>query len=177
MDPDLRWHLSPERLYLDCWARAVLRDHVDPSVCAHACNVGIGRGGFDDWLGAWLSGHGTLVSVDIDARQVAALQERQLREGHPNPSQGVHADLLQANLGPFDLVTATGSTLLETHAPSRAMGCARTWVRPGGLLYITLVHDLADPDRLLETLEGIEVRETHAELSTAGATAVLIRCE
>jgi SAM-dependent methyltransferase len=175
MDEARRWNLSPERLYLDCWTRAVLRDEVDPAVAARTCNVGIGAGEWDDWLGYWLEGHGTLLSVDIDGEQARALAERQKRERHPNPARVGHADLLQADLGEHDLVTVVGSTLHETHAPARALACARKAVRSGGLLYVAIVHGLGDPDRLLSDQAGILVRRSFDDLPGAGLTVALIR--
>ncbi len=169
-----RWQLSPERLYQECWIRHFLREEVDPAVAGDTCNVGIGLGEFDDFLGYWLLGHGGLVSVDIDEQQVRSLSERQQREGHPNPARVVHADLLQATLGPFDLVTIVGSTLHETHAPARAIRCASEWVRPGGLLYATIIHDLGDPERLLTEIGGRTlVQRTYQDLPGAELTAVI----
>lgn len=171
-----RWNLSAERLYVDCWTRAVLAQELDPASCSQTCNVGIGFGEWDDWLGYWLQGHGQLVSVDIDEQVVRALSERQHRESHPNPARAVHADLLQAELGPFDLVTVVGSTVHETHAPIRALRCARRWVRPGGWLYATVLHGMGDPELLLVGLPGIQVRRTFQELPGAELTVILTRC-
>ena len=176
MNEAQRWHLSPERLYLDCWTRHFLREQLEPTELHEVCNIGVGLGEFDDWLGYWLEGHGSLTSVDIDEHQVRSLGERQAHEGHPNPAHVVHADLMRAEMGPFDLVTAVGSTLHETHAPSRALLAARAWVKPGGLLYATVVHDFGDPEHLLGTIEGIEARRTWSDLPGAEFTAVLVRC-
>ena len=180
-----KWFLSPERLFLDCWTRAFLRDHVAPSALAEAgdtappvraCNVGIGAGEWDDWLGFWLHGHGELVSVDINEHQVKGLAQRQAREGHPNPSTVMHADLLRAELGPFDLVTVVGSTLHETHAPARALRCATQWVRPGGLLYATVMHGMGDPEQLFREIGGQTVaRRSFEGLPDAHFTAVVSR--
>ena len=176
-----KWMLSPERLFLDCWTRAFLRDVLSPEDLgtdgpAVVCNVGIGSGEFDDWLGFWLEGHATLVSVDIDERQVRALTRRQADEHHPNPSHVVHADLLQAELGPFDLLTVVGSTLHETHAPAAALRCASAWVRPGGLLFATVMHGMGDPERLLRDVGGrILAQRSYESMPEAEFTAVLVR--
>jgi len=170
-----RWILSPERLYLDCWTRHFLREHLDPSQIRSACNVGIGPGEFDDWLGYLLLGHATLTSVDIDHTVVEAYRARQARRGHPNPSLVVHGDLLQAELGPFDLVTVVGSTLHETHIPARALECAQSWVRPGGWFYGTILHSMGNPRSLMAELRGDLIVEEFTALDEVGFTAVLAR--
>ena len=176
MSPDeQRWNLSPERLYIDCWTRAFLRERLDPADCGQTCNVGIGVGEWDDWLGYWLLGHGTLASVDIDERIVEGLSIRQRRQGHPNPARVIHGDLLQATLGPFDLVTVVGSTLQETHAPAQALRAAVSWVRPGGWLYATALHSLSDPTWLFDALGGVQHRARFDALPDAEFTAVLAR--
>ncbi|MEZ4237240.1 MAG: class I SAM-dependent methyltransferase [Myxococcota bacterium] len=170
-----RWNLSPERLYLDCWTRLMLRETVDPADAASTCNVGIGVGEWDDWLGFWLEGYGSLLSVDIDLAQVRGLAERQQAQGHPNPAQVRQGDLLQSDLGAHDLVTVVGSTLHETHAPARALACARKAVRPGGLLYVSVLHGLGDPVRLLADQAGVVEQRTYDALPEAGITLALIR--
>ncbi len=170
-----RWNLSPERLYLDCWTRWFLREHLRPSGLEQACNVGIGLGEFDDWLGYWLEGHGQLVSIDIDGNLVQRFVERQAREKHPNPSRAVHAALLRADLGTFDLVTMVGSTVHETHAPARALRCAQRWVKPGGWLFATVLHGMGDPARLLHDLQGVVHLERFTQLPEVEFTAVLAR--
>lgn len=170
-----RWNLSPERLYQECFTRYFLRERIDPADCVETCNIGVGLGEFDDFLGYWLLGHGTVVSVDIDEQQVRNLAQRQEQEGHPNPSRVVHADLMQSTQGPFDLVTVTGTTLHETHAPARALQCARAWVKPGGLLFVTIIHDLGDPDVLLSGVEGVVARQTFDSMKGGELTALLAR--
>lgn len=174
MPHDLQDHLSPERLYVDAWTRHFLREHLDGRTVHTACNVGIGAGELDDWLGYWLPVDAELVSVDIDGQQVRALETRQARDMHPHPTKGVHGDLLQLQLGPFDLVTATGSTLMETGQPARALKHLRGWA-PGGWLYVTFLHSLGDPKRLLDHLPGVEARATFDAMAGAELTAALIR--
>lgn len=170
-----RWNLSPECLYIDCFTRVFLRDHVDPRTIASACNIGIGVGEFDDWLGYWLQDHARLTSVDIDGAIVHAFRERQTREGHPNPSEAIHADLLRAELGMFDLVTVVGSTVHETHAPARALRAAQRWVRPGGWLYATILHGMGDPTHLSVDITGVKHRRSFLDLPDAAFTAILAR--
>lgn len=170
-----RWNLSPECLYLDCWTRAFLREHLDPRQCPRTCNVGIGLGEFDDWLGYWLEGHGSLTSVDIDGAIVHQFRERQVQQGHPNPAHAVHADLMRAELGTFDLVTIVGSTVHETHVPALALSTAQRWVKPGGWLFATVLHGMGDPIHLLVHVDGVVHRRSFTELPDAAFTAVLAR--
>jgi len=170
------WNLSPEQLFAESWARFFLREQVDPSTCAEVCNIGIGDGTFDRWLGYWLHGHGTVTSVDIDEGPIGALAEEQAREGHPNPARIVHADMMQITPGPFDLVTVVGSTLHETHVPGQALRHARGWVRPGGRLYLTLPHTMGDPERLLAQVPGIVAKRSFTEMPGAELTAALVAC-
>jgi SAM-dependent methyltransferase len=170
-----RWHLSPECLYLDCWTRAFLRALVDPAPLRRVCNVGVGVGEFDDWLGYWLPPECELVSVDIDGAIVSAFRDRQARDGHPHAAKAVHADLMRADLGRFDLVTIVGSTIHETHAPALALRTAQRWVAPGGWLYATVLHAFAEPSHLLPDVAGIVERRSFTELPDAGLTAVLAR--
>lgn len=177
MREDLVWNVSPERLYIDCYTRVFLRDHLEPSGLATACNIGIGAGTFDDWLGHWLRGHGTMVSVDIDGDCARAFAERQEADGHPNRAEVVHGDMMQLQLGPFDLVAVVGSTLHETHSPSRALTHARSWVKPGGWLFATVVHNLGRAEHLFVDLPGVVHRTRYDDLVGAELTAVLARVE
>lgn len=170
-----RFSLSPEVLYLDCWTRVFLREHLDPAPLRAVCNVGIGLGTFDDWLGFWLPPEAELTSVDIDGAAVQRFAERQRREEHPHAAKVVHGDLMQAELGPFDLVAIVGSTIHETHAPALALHTVQRWVKPGGWLFATILHDFADPDHLLTAVAGVEHRKAYVDLADAAFTAVLAR--
>ncbi|MEQ1506413.1 MAG: class I SAM-dependent methyltransferase [Myxococcota bacterium] len=171
-----RWNLSPECLYVECWTRVFLREHLEPQSCPTVCNVGVGAGDWDDWLGYWLEGHGSLVSVDIDGALVHEFRERQARDRHPNPARAIHGDLLKAELGRFSLVTLVGSTLHETHAPALALQTAQRWVEPGGWLLATVLHGMGDPARLTAELVGVTHRRAFVDLPEAAFTAVLARC-
>ena len=175
MGEDSVWNVSPERLYIDCWTRVFLRDHVDAAAVGSACNIGIGAGTFDDWLGHWLQGHARLVSVDIDGDCARRFSERQSEQGHPNPAEVLHADMMQIVPGTFDLVTVIGSTLHETHSPSRALTHALKWVAPGGWLFVTVLHNLGRAQHLFVDLPGVVEHKVFSDLSGAEFTAVLAR--
>ncbi|WP_370636222.1 class I SAM-dependent methyltransferase [Cohnella sp. CFH 77786] len=77
------------------------------------CNIGIGTGDWDDFLGYELNGYGHLTSIDIDREICDLFQYRQLREGHNNPSEVVCCDFLSNSIDDksFDLITIIGSTM------------------------------------------------------------------
>lgn len=167
-----RWNVSPERLYIDTWTRWFLREHLPWSTIGSACNVGIGHGDFDDWLGFALPPGVSLVSLDRDAEVVAAFVARQRDEGHPRASEAVVEDLFATTRGPFDLVTATGSTLQETSDPPRALEALRSLVAPGGWLYVVALHALGRDD-VLDGLPEVVHRRRFTAIAEAGLTAVL----
>jgi SAM-dependent methyltransferase len=134
------WNVSPEYHYLFGFAvRDFLRRVYPPVQDATVCNIGIGVGDWDDYLGYWLHGWGKLTSVDIDEPICTLFPYRQQRERHPNPSRVVNEDLFQTSLPPnrFDLVTIIGSTPQETGQPQAAIDRCLALVKPGGhVLYM-----------------------------------------
>ena len=134
------WNLSPEYHYLFGFAvRDFLRRSCRLFQGIQVCNVGIGAGDWDDFLGYWLKDWGTLTSVDIDGRICAVFAYRQERERHPNPSRVLNEDILHTSLphATFDLVTIIGSTPQETGNPRGALDRCFGLVKPGGrLLYM-----------------------------------------
>jgi hypothetical protein len=133
------WNTSTDAAWLDF----TLRDWVEALVPARAprivCNVGIGVGLWDDWLGHLLGRRDHLVSVDKDLDVCRTFALRQAREQHPLLAQVVCGDLLAGVLpgGMFDLITVVGSTLDEVGAARR------------GDAITALVHALAPRGRLV----------------------------
>lgn len=136
--PDARWNLSAEAAWFDFRVRDFFERHAERRLPCAACNVGIGVGLWDDFLGYWLGDAGRLVSVDIDPAIAARLRYRQAREGHPHPAEVVCADALGDALAPrsFDLVTIVGSTPRESGDPQRLVRRAAALLRPRGQLLI-----------------------------------------
>lgn len=167
-----RWNLSPERLYIDCWTRHALREHLTDAPLRRVCNVGIGAGAFDDWLGYWLQDRAAMVSVDIDPDIVEAFTARQRQEAHPNPAHPICADLFGAPPGTFDLVTAVGSTIHETGDPLRAIQALCRWARPGGWVYVAWLHTLGEPPN---TLDRLVASRRWAALPSAAFTTFLLQ--
>jgi SAM-dependent methyltransferase len=134
------WNLSPEYHYLFGFAvRDFLRRSYTLFHGIQVCNVGIGVGDWDDFLGYWLKDWGTLTSVDIVDELCTLFAYRQQRERHPNPSRVVNEDILHTSLphAGFDLVTIIGSTPQETGNPKGALDRCFDLVKPGGhLLYM-----------------------------------------
>lgn len=102
----------------------------------NVCNVGIGTGDWDNFLCDLLVGTGCLTSIDIDPEICELFRYRQKREGHPNPSTVVCADVMEDSLpaASFDVVTIIGSTVTESGNYSRCLGSCLRLVRPAGFM-------------------------------------------
>jgi SAM-dependent methyltransferase len=137
------WNLSPEYHYHFGFAvKDFIRRHVTLFKGVQVCNIGIGVGEWDDYLGYWLQDWGTLTSVDIDIDISERFAYRQERERHSNPSKVVNEDILYTTLAPgsFDLVTIIGSTPQEVGNPHAALDCCFRLAKPGGsVLYMGLI--------------------------------------
>lgn len=132
-----RWNLSPGNLAAELSSRTLVRAWVKPRRGYEVCNLGIGVGEWDDYLGYWLEGRGTLTSVDDDADICAVFRHRQRRERHPNPARVLCRDLFAGRhpLGPFDLVTLVGSTASEAGSLEAAVSAALRLLKPGGSFF------------------------------------------
>lgn len=100
------------------------------------CNVGIGTGDWDDYLGYWLKGKGVLTSIDIDNDICEIFAYRQKREGHPNPSKVLCKSIFDSDLpkGEFDIVTLIGSAINETGDFNRCLDSCFSLLKQGGYL-------------------------------------------
>lgn len=61
------WNGSPPCLYAEAMTRDYVRKAFTPADGMKVCNLGIGTGDWDDFLGYCLKGRGELTSIDIDA--------------------------------------------------------------------------------------------------------------
>ena len=131
------WNLSPVNLYLEMETRDWFTKEVTLKADCSVCNIGIGAGDWDEFLGYKLLGKGRLTSVDIDPEICGNFAYRQKREGHPNPSIVVCQDILKPFpiAQPFDLVTMIGSTLRETGSYEPLLDNLQKLLKPGGLLF------------------------------------------
>lgn len=139
------WNTSTEAAWLDYQ----LRDWIEPLIPARTpkrvCNVGIGVGLFDDWLGHMIGRRDRLISLDRDPEVCRVFALRQARERHPQPAVVVRGDLLDGALpdATFDLITLVGSSLDEIgpRHRDRAFAALAAALAPSGRLIVT---DFAD---------------------------------
>jgi len=140
------WNTSTDAAWLDFQ----LRDWVEPLIPARTpkrvCNVGIGVGLWDDWLGHVLGRRDRLISVDHDPEICRLFALRQARERHPLPAVVVRGDILSGVLPEttFDFITMVGSTLDEIGASGResAIGALVGALNPGGRLIVAGFTDV-----------------------------------
>jgi SAM-dependent methyltransferase len=128
-----RWNLSPESLFIEHTTREHLRRWL--TAVGAVCNVGIGAGEWDDWLGYWLGERGTLTSIDVDAAVCERFAYRQRRERHPFPARVLCRSVLDVAAGPFDLITMIGSTLHEIGDHRGGLDACRSLLAPAGALF------------------------------------------
>jgi ubiquinone/menaquinone biosynthesis C-methylase UbiE len=171
------WNRSPRSLYIEYWTRDFIAKRLEPFDGMRVCNVGIGTGGWDDFLGDWLNDKGRLTSVDIDPDICELFEYRQKREGHLNPSTVVCADILSDSLpaASFDVVTVIGSTVGESEDYDGCLDSCWRLVREGGhMMYMDFLR--RPPERFeawaKSTDAEVKVREDDA---TARACAFWVR--
>ena len=133
------WNRSPRSLYLEYWTRNFIAVQIEPFPGVQVCNVGIGAGAWDNFLCDWLGDKGCLTSVDIDREICESFEYRQKREGHPNPSNVICADIMSDSLAPgsFDVVTIIGSTVSESGYYDECLAsCWRLVRERGHMMYM-----------------------------------------
>jgi tRNA A58 N-methylase Trm61 len=163
------WNLSPDNLYVECMTRDYVRKEFAVTDGMRVCNVGIGTGDWDDYLGYWLKGKGRLTSIDIDADICELFAYRQRREGHPNPSEVMNRSIFDTELpqGDYDLVTLIGSTINEASQFERCLDACLGLLKPGGSLMFMaslkrspvsrLEHYAEDRGAIIEQMERHEL--------------------
>lgn len=112
------WNVSLAAAYLDYEMRRYVAERMPVRRPLRVCNVGIGVGLWDDWLGHLVGG--VITSIDKDREICDLFALRQQREGHPYPARVVCGDVLAGALEgmQFDVITCVGSTLGESGAPA-----------------------------------------------------------
>ncbi|OIO10393.1 MAG: hypothetical protein AUJ52_04375 [Elusimicrobia bacterium CG1_02_63_36] len=161
-----RWNLSPESLSAELASRSLLMKWLKPRKEMRACNVGIGVGEWDDFLGYWLEGRGTLTSIDRDRKVAGVFAYRQRRELHPNPAKVLCRDVVSAPAPArgFDLISVLGSTSMESNeAPAFWSACHRL-LRKGGRLFCLGFRRQQSPQRLRSLLQGLDFRVEKASV-------------
>jgi SAM-dependent methyltransferase len=145
------WNVSLEASWLDYELRAWVRPRLPSGWPVRACNIGIGVGLWDDWLGHELGV--AITSVDTDHEICRTFAMRQRREGHPFPARVRCGDPRDGILGRerFDVVTIVGSTLAETGDRPGLERAARAALVPSGVLLVADVGNREPPcDRDVE---------------------------
>jgi protein-L-isoaspartate O-methyltransferase len=129
-----RWNVSLAAAYLDYEMRRYVTERMPLRRPLRVCNVGIGVGLWDDWLGHLVGGVITSVDIDRDICELFALRQR--RERHPYPARVVCGDVLAGALHgePFDVITCIGSTLGESGAPAALRTAMVAALSPCGIL-------------------------------------------
>lgn len=165
-----RWNLSIENLSAELACRRALTAWVRRRRGMRVCNVGIGAGEWDDFLGYWLEGFGRLTSIDRDRRACEVFRYRQAREGHPNPAKVARADAAGAPAaGRFDLATLVGSTAAESGGPRALLpACLRLLKGRGRLFYMGL-GPLEAPGGALQAARAAGARIERSFRSPGGA--------
>ncbi|MDQ6417877.1 class I SAM-dependent methyltransferase [Paenibacillus sp. LHD-117] len=130
------WNLSPQCLHTEL----ITRDYISKSFAVtnslQVCNVGIGMGDWDNYLGYWLNGRGTVTSIDINKAICEIFEYRQRREGHPNPSKVLCMSIFDEGVpaAEFEIVTLIGSAINETGNFNKCLDSCFGLLKPGGHL-------------------------------------------
>ncbi len=145
------WNVSLEASWLDYELRAYVAARLPTKRPLRVCNVGIGVGLFDDWLGHYLGA--TITSVDRDPEVCRIFALRQRREGHPHPAHVICGDVRDGVLrdvaiggGAFDAITVVGSTLDETGDRGATLRALQESLAPDGVLLVAEVGQGAARD-------------------------------
>jgi hypothetical protein len=142
------WNHSLEAAWLDYELRSFVLSKLPARRPLAVCNVGIGVGLWDDWLGHVIGA--PITSVDRDPAVCRILALRQQRERHPFPSIVLCGDVCAGVLGArrFDVITVIGSPLDEQNDRGRMLSALRFALTPGGLLLSGEVGQGAADDRV-----------------------------
>ncbi|WP_282942346.1 class I SAM-dependent methyltransferase [Paenibacillus sp. RC67] len=172
-NPDAgEWNGSPACIYTELVTRDYIRKSFAITDGLQLCNVGIGTGDWDDYLGYWLNGKGSVTSIDIDSEICELFAYRQQREGHPNPSKVVCESILESCLPKeqFDIVTLSGSTVRETGDFCSCLDACIGLLKQGGSMMF-MAGLKYTPIQMLEPyiantayrLEGTQIHEAYPE--------------
>jgi 2-polyprenyl-3-methyl-5-hydroxy-6-metoxy-1,4-benzoquinol methylase len=140
------WNVSLEASWLDYELRAYVAARLPTKRPLRVCNVGIGVGLFDDWLGHHLGAE--ITSVDRDAEVCRIFTLRQRREQHPHPARVICGDVRDGALAgqSFDVITVVGSTLDESGDRGATLRALQESLAPDGVLLVAEVGQGAARD-------------------------------
>jgi ubiquinone/menaquinone biosynthesis C-methylase UbiE len=159
------FNISPMNLYMELETRDFLDNEfvIFPEI--NVCNIGIGVGEWDDYLGYCLKGKGQHTSVDIDEGICERFAYRQMREKHPNPSKVICENILETTLpkASFDLITLIGSTVNEIGDYDETFKVIASLLKSGGeLMYMDILQykNTIDDFRAVGKKNGLEIIKT-----------------
>lgn len=154
-----QWNMSPRSLYLEFETRDFLSRNFEVFVGMKACNIGIGVGKWDDYLGYFLKGNGQLTSIDIDQEICEIFGFRQRREGHTNPSVVICSDFLGCELPAmeYDLVTMIGSALNEIRVYRKTFEKISKMMKPNGQFLYMDFNKYHKKEELLSKLDDLNM--------------------
>lgn len=140
------WNVSLEASWLDYELRAYIAARLPAKRPLRVCNVGIGVGLFDDWLGHHLAS--SITSVDRDSEICRIFTLRQRREQHPHPARVIYGDVRDGVLAGmhFDVITVVGSTLDESGDRGETLRALQESLAPDGVLLVAEVGQGAARD-------------------------------
>jgi len=152
-----QWNVSPRSLYLELETRDFLLRNFERFAPMKACNIGIGVGEWDDYIGYYLKGYGHLTSIDIDQEICEVFEYRQQREGHTNPSTVKCCDFLECELpaAAYDLVTMIGSAGFEIGAYRKTFEKIKKILKPNGQLLYMDFHKYSNLEDILSIVHDV----------------------
>lgn len=155
-----QWNMSPRSLYIEFETRDFFSRHFEVLAIMKACNIGIGVGEWDDYLGYSLKGYGQLTSIDIDQEICEVFGFRQQREGHTNPSIVICSDFLGCELPvmEYDLVTMIGSALNEIGVYRKTFEKISQIMKPNGQFLYMDFSKYHKKEELLSILDELNMK-------------------
>lgn len=145
------WNTSPQCIYTELITRDYIRKSFVVTEGIQICNVGIGTGDWDDYLGYWVQDKGHITSIDIDNEICEIFAYRQMREGHLNPSKVICKSIFDTDLpkGKFDIVTLIGSSINEIAEFEKCLDTCFSLLKQGGYLMF-MAHVKYSPYEIIE---------------------------
>lgn len=145
------WNTSPQCIHTELITRDYIRSFFVVTNGIQVCNVGIGTGDWDDYLGYWINGKGSLTSIEIDQDICELFAYRQARERHPNPSKVICKSIFETELHKekFDIVTLIGSTINEIGDFQKCLDACFKLLKQGGYLMF-MTHLKYSPKEMIE---------------------------
>lgn len=152
------WNTSPACIHTEMVTRDYMRKNFIVTPGLQVCNVGIGTGDWDDFLGYWLKDKGVLTSIDLDKDICEIFTYRQQREGHPNPASVIGKSILDTALPKekFEIVTMIGSAINEIGEFERTLEACFQLLKKGGHFMFMANSKYSPVARIEEYIENTD---------------------